>query len=53
MRERSIEAEMTGALTSGFWGETLGGVQVLVRAVDLERARAALSDLPSGSVDSG
>ncbi|MEE9295961.1 MAG: hypothetical protein V3W34_13495 [Phycisphaerae bacterium] len=53
LEERSIEAQTTGALTSGFRAEAPGGVQVLVRAVDLERARAALSDLQSGSVDSG
>ena len=49
LEERGIDAETTGALTSGFRAEAPGGVQVIVRAVDRERAEEALNDLKSGA----
>ena len=47
LEERGIEAETAGALTSGFRAEAPGGVQVIVRAADRERAEEALNDLKS------
>ena len=44
LEARGIQAQTTGALTSGFRAEAPGGVQVLVRRSELERARDALSE---------
>jgi len=40
--ERGVKAEMMGELTSGFRAEAPGGVRVIVRQADLERAQDAL-----------
>ena len=48
LEERGVEAETTGALTSGFRAQAPGGVQVIVRAVDKDRAEEALNDMTSG-----
>jgi hypothetical protein len=40
-----VSTQTTGALTSGFRAEVPGGVQILVRQADLERAQAALKAL--------
>jgi len=37
-----IEAHLEGALTSGFRAEVPGGVRVMVRQADLERATQAI-----------
>ncbi len=44
LESRGIEAQTTGALTSGFRAEAPGGVQVLVRSGDVERAREVLRE---------
>jgi hypothetical protein len=44
LESRGIQVQTTGALTSGFRAEAPGGVQVLVRSVDLERAREVLRE---------
>jgi hypothetical protein len=42
LRERGIEARSVGELTSGFRAEAPGGVKILVRQADLDRAQVAL-----------
>lgn len=42
LRNEGILAEMTGALTSAFRAEAPGGVRVLVRSSDEEKAREIL-----------
>jgi hypothetical protein len=42
LRERGIEAQSVGELTSGFRAEAPGDVKILVRQADLARAQAAL-----------
>ncbi len=42
LANHGVLAHATGALTSGFRAEAPGGVQILVRQDDLERARDAL-----------
>ena len=49
LENRGVVAHITGALTSGFRTEVPGGVQVLVRQDDLERARDALRTIESQS----
>ncbi len=44
LAEADVRAWTTGALTAGMRAEAPGRVRVLVRAVDAERARAALAD---------
>ena len=50
LEARGIQAHTTGALTSGFRAEAPGGVQVLVRRSELDRARDALGEM-RGNVD--
>lgn len=42
LEAEDIEAQSSGALTAGFRAEAPGGVQVLVRQADLEKAQAVL-----------
>ncbi len=44
LRSEGIRAEMSGVLTSAFRAEAPGGVQILVLAKDLGRAREVLAD---------
>ena len=46
LAEQGIDAHAGGAGTSTGWPEALGDVRVVVRLCDLERARAALEELP-------
>jgi len=45
LAERGIQATMTGCYTSGFRAEAPGWVSVIVRRMDLDLARQALTDL--------
>jgi NADPH:quinone reductase-like Zn-dependent oxidoreductase len=45
LADRGIEAHMVGGFTSGFRAEAPGGVDVVVRQADLERALAILNEL--------
>ncbi len=49
LAERSIEAQMTGGLTSGMRAETPGQVHILVRSEDAERARDAIREIEDGA----
>lgn len=51
LQSEGIPAEVSGALTSGFRTEVPGGVQVLVRPEDLERAREVLADTGQRDAD--
>jgi hypothetical protein len=42
LRERGIEPQSVGELTSGFRTGAPGGVKILVRQADLDRAQVAL-----------
>jgi len=53
LEARGIEAQITGALTSGFRAEVPGGVQVLVRRSDMDRATEALRDVESEEPPAG
>ena len=44
LETRGIQAHTTGGLTSGFRAEAPGGVQVLVRRSELDRARDVLGE---------
>ena len=50
--ERGIEATTTGGYTSGFKAEAPGDVQVLVRATELEQAKAVLAAIRQEQSDS-
>ena len=39
LRDRGVEAQATGGLTTGFRAEAPGVTRILVRQADLERAR--------------
>jgi len=45
LQDRGINAHAEGALTSGFRAEAPGGVDILVRKVDLQKAEAALREI--------
>ena len=47
-----IEASITGSYTSGFRAEAPGQVQVIVRHIDLDRAKDALAEI-TGSNGAG
>ncbi len=42
LEAQGVQAQTTGALTSGFRAEAPGGVQVIVRYADLEQAQSVL-----------
>jgi hypothetical protein len=48
LSEQGIEAQTIGELTSAFRAEVPGGVSILVRHADLERARLALQAMEGG-----
>ena len=45
LTERGIEASTTGGYTAGFRAEAPGGVNVIVRHLDLERAKDVLAEI--------
>ncbi len=49
LEAQGVQAQTTGALTSGFRAEAPGGVQVIVRYADLERAKAVLQAIEKES----
>lgn len=51
--ERGVQAQTTGELTSAFRAEAPGGVRIVVRQADLERAREALRDIEARLTDDG
>lgn len=42
LEAQGVQAQTTGALTSGFRAEAPGGVQIIVRYADLEQAQSVL-----------
>ena len=42
LEAQGVQAQTTGALTSGFRAEAPGGVQVIVRYADLDQAQSVL-----------
>ena len=52
LEEHGVQAQMTGALTSGFRAEAPGGLQIIVRYGDLDQAQSALRAIEKES-DSG
>jgi type III secretory pathway lipoprotein EscJ len=51
LRDRGIEARATGQLTSGFRAEAPGGVRILVRQSDLDRAAEVLREFSPDQPD--
>jgi hypothetical protein len=53
LAEYDIQASVTGGFTSGFKAEAPGGVQIVVRQSDLDRAKAALAEIRAdeGKID--
>lgn len=51
LKDNGIPAVAEGGLTSGFRAETPGLVHVMVRIVDLDRAKAALDDYYAANSD--
>lgn len=49
LAEHGIEAQTTGALTSGFRTEVPGAVSVLVRRSELQRAQQILEEIEGSS----
>lgn len=53
LQRHGVQAQIEGALTSGFRAEVPGQVQVVVRQADVERARDILEDLKSDTGERG
>jgi hypothetical protein len=51
LKGQGIDAAAEGALTSAFRAEAPGGVRILVRQGDLDRAKEALADYRRGISD--
>ncbi len=49
LEAQGVQAQTTGALTSGFRAEAPGGVQVIVRYADLEQAHSVLQAIEKES----
>lgn len=49
LEAQGVQAQTTGALTSGFRAEAPGGVQVIVRYADLEQAQSVLQAIEKES----
>ncbi len=48
LKEYGIEATTTGGFTAGFRAESPGGINVIVKHTDLNRARNALDEIQAG-----
>ncbi len=53
LEQHGVHAQSVGELTSGFRAEAPGGVQILVRRADLERAQEALRAIEAESSPDG